>query len=185
MGGDAAAPSRNGPPRDSRSSPGGHRSGRSDSKASGSGSGSGNPAMGGVSAGGVGEAGRMEDSAGTSSYVSQAIIRRLAKARRRKSWRAVLKQLDAIEEETAEIRGRRSGRGGGGGRFPTSAAAEDWRVWCANGLSREDGVRARTTVYNMAMDVLGARKRYVRFLACASISAFEAFGDFNSIVFVS
>lgn len=104
--------------------------------------------------------------------INESIIRRLASCRRHKDWKAALIELEALEQEagdsvatrktgqkqfrevgwagTASERGVREGR----------AEGEAWYFWCTSGLSQEDGERARTTVYNMVLDVLGARKRY-------------------------
>lgn len=63
-----------------------------------------------------------------------------------KNWQAALRVLVSLEREAAA---KAAGAGG----------AESWRVWCRPGLSREDSDRARTTVYNIVMNVLSARRR--------------------------
>lgn len=109
-----------------------------------------------------------EQTTGASAYVSQDVIRRLATARRRKNWRAALAQLEEIEREAVEVRNARMRtrrkRGGKAGRQQQQqwdeSEGEYWRVWCVSGAcSKEDVKRARTTVYNMVMAVLGTRKR--------------------------
>ena len=111
--------------------------------------------------------------------MNQRVIRRLASARRRKDWRAVLKELEEIERDAwaaarLDVRGAgprggaytggggAGGRGAGGGRSIEGRTGGAWRVWCAEGLAPADAERARTTVYNIVMDVLGSKKRCVR-----------------------
>ncbi|CBJ26940.1 conserved unknown protein [Ectocarpus siliculosus] len=76
----------------------------------------------------------------TSDLVNPAIAKLLTLPRRRNDWREALRVLDDVEQQAA-ARGEASSR-----------------LWCRQGLSRDDGERARTRVYNIVMDILSSRK---------------------------
>ncbi|CAB1117846.1 unnamed protein product [Ectocarpus sp. CCAP 1310/34] len=75
----------------------------------------------------------------TSDLVNPAIAKLLTLPRRRNDWREALRVLDDVEQQAA-ARGEAS-----------------TRFWCRQGLSRDDGERARTRVYNIVMDILSSR----------------------------
>ncbi|CAM9110996.1 unnamed protein product [Ectocarpus fasciculatus] len=76
----------------------------------------------------------------TTDLVNPSISKLLALSRRSNDWRGALRVLDEVEQQAA-ARGEAS-----------------WRLWCRQGLSRGDGERARTRVYNIVMDILSSRK---------------------------